>query len=115
MDDLLIQVTHMRLLRKQVLNARAVFVLQVGPVRLHDCFVIGQLETPYSLLTIALPGKRDRTDSSWRTLAYIEDPDLLHRVTEKALVEYQRLCEPEIDRIAKHYGKGQDAYIPVES
>lgn len=92
-----VQIISMRLTRNQVENVRAFFTVDIGPVRLIDCYVIGTRQQPPTSMRISLPGRRNRDGVGWKTLVMLP-PDLMALVQRKALIEYQRLIEPVIER-----------------
>lgn len=92
-----VQIISMHLTRNQVENVRACFTVDIGPVRLIDCYVLGTRQQAPGEYNIGLPGRKSRDGSSWKTLVTLP-PDLQALVRKKALVEYQRLIEPVIER-----------------
>lgn len=94
-----VQIISMHLTRNQVENVRAYFTVDVGPVRLIDCYVIGTRQQSPSDMRVSLPGRKSRDGSSWKTLVTLP-PDMLALVQKKALAEYQRLIEPVLERNA---------------
>lgn len=93
----------MRILRKQVENARAVFDVVISGFRLKDCFLLGKLQDDPRTLRVCLPGKRDRTQTKWVALVECTDSAQLAEITEKALTMYQRLNDRSVERLANLY------------
>lgn len=95
--DTKIKIITMRLMRKQVENVRAMFTVDIGPIRLIDCYLIGKIHQNPDTMSIAMPGRKSRDGQSWKTLAVLS-PDVAETLKNEAQLEYLRLIEPYIAR-----------------
>lgn len=92
-----IQIISMRLMRNQVENVRAMFMVDIGPIRLVDCYLMGKIYASPESFTVAMPGRRSRDGQTWKTLAILA-PDVETLLQQKAQDEYLRLVEPAISK-----------------